>query len=650
MNTYLIVVALFMAIAATAGIAQGGESTYVPTGEWSGTLRYGSFGGVGDCAYDSSGTLFITDTAKDCVMAVTGQHVWRVYGTGGDGRGEFRSPEGIVIGPDGRIYVVDAGNHRVQVLAKDGSFRNAWSTGECRRIAYDLAGAVYLVDKGAKRVMKYSLNGHLLTSWGTIGDGPGQFREPGGIAVDRRTGQVYVVDRSRCCILVFTPGGRFVREWGTRGSEKGQFDDPVEVAVAPDGTVWVADVGNDRIERFSSTGIWRGRIALSEVTPGGMAVAPNGRLAVCDLQTRTVGVYAVDGRRVDRFGSGVTGSDPERFTQPKALVTDGKQGLYVVDASLSTLQKVSGTDGRLAWGTEPGRYFSAATAVTVGRGDTVYAASYHDGGVKMFTKDGRYLGSFGSGICGGAPHIADLASAPNGDIFALSCDRIFRFDRNGRLVTSWGGLPTGIVGGLAVSKDGTVHLGDMTNRWVRRFTPNGAPLAPLDLSASVRELQWFTFDGTGRLYVMDASGPHVVIFDSSGAPITSFATAVVGPMTVDRDRTVYIVSWTDHMLMRYSPLRDQAPAPTGTGTASFSGTPTSGKRSLMVRFTDTSTGSPTGWTWEFLGGSVSPPVSTQRNPTAWFNEGKQYTVRLTVTYQDGRTSTATKTGYVKVLG
>ena len=39
MNTYLIVVALFMAIAATAGIAQGEESTYVPTGEWSDTLR-----------------------------------------------------------------------------------------------------------------------------------------------------------------------------------------------------------------------------------------------------------------------------------------------------------------------------------------------------------------------------------------------------------------------------------------------------------------------------------------------------------------------------------------------------------------------------------------------------------------------------------
>ncbi len=647
MNTSVFVVALLMAIAATAGIALGAELSYVRTGEWSGTLGYGSLGRPADCAFDSNGALFITDTAKDCVMAVSSQHVWRLYGTGEDGRGDIWSPEGIVIGPDGRIYVVDTGNHRVQVLAKDGSFRNAWSIGACSRIAYDIAGAVYLVDTGAKRVVKYSLNGRLLAAWGTVGDGPGQFREPTGIAVDRRTGQVYVVDRERDCVQVFTPGGRFIRAWGTRGTNSGQFDDPEEIAVAPDGTVWVADAGNGRIERFTSTGAWRGRIALPGVTVGGMAVAPNGSLAICDLETRTVGIYAVDGRLVDRFGPEGTGGDPERYSQPKAIVTDGKRGLYVVDASLSTLQKVSGTDGRLVWGTEPGRYFSAATAVTIGRGDTVYAASYHDGGVKIFTKDGRYLGSFGSNICGGAPHIADLASAPNGDIFALSCDRIFRFDRTGRLITSWGGLPTGILGGLAVSQDGTVHLGDMTNRWIRRFTPNGAPFEPLDLSSNVRELQGFTFDMTGRLYVMDASGPHVDVFDPRGVPITSFATTVVGPMTVDRDRTVYIISWTEHVLVRYSPLRDQAPVV--PGTASFSGTPTSGKRSLMVRFTDTSSGSPTGWKWEFLGGSVSPPMSTKQNPTVWFNEGKQYTVRLTVTFKDGRTSTATKTGYVKVV-
>ena len=45
--------------------------------------------------------------------------------------------------------------------------------------------------------------------------------------------------------------GVFIIKWGTQGTGDGQFDYPVDVAVASDGSVYVAEIGNQRIQKFS---------------------------------------------------------------------------------------------------------------------------------------------------------------------------------------------------------------------------------------------------------------------------------------------------------------------------------------------------------------------------------------------------------------
>ena len=63
-------------------------------------------------------------------------------------------------------------------------------------------------------------------------------------------GSVYVADQFNHRIQKFTSEGVFVSEWGTEGSGDGQFNWPGGVAVASDGSVYIADTGNDRIQKF----------------------------------------------------------------------------------------------------------------------------------------------------------------------------------------------------------------------------------------------------------------------------------------------------------------------------------------------------------------------------------------------------------------
>src|SRR6185436_18508502 len=83
-----------------------------------------------------------------------------------------------------------------------------------------------------------------------------QFNQPWTAAIDEE-GRVYVVDGANARIQVFEADGTFIREWGTRGSEPGQLRDPFGIAIAPDGTFLVTNVGGD-IWRYDADGAFLG--------------------------------------------------------------------------------------------------------------------------------------------------------------------------------------------------------------------------------------------------------------------------------------------------------------------------------------------------------------------------------------------------------
>ena len=86
--------------------------------------------------------------------------------------------------------------------------------------------------------------------WGTNGSGDGEFDWPRSLTV-ASDGSVYVTDRGNHRIQKFTATGVFVSKFGTYGAGDGQFLWPRGVAAASDGSVYVADLTNHRIQKFS---------------------------------------------------------------------------------------------------------------------------------------------------------------------------------------------------------------------------------------------------------------------------------------------------------------------------------------------------------------------------------------------------------------
>lgn len=136
------------------------------------------------------------------------------FGKRGSGPGEFNLPRDVAIGKDGRLYVVDGGNFRIQVFDQDGKFiktfgeigKTLGSFARPKEITIDKDGNVYVIDAAFGNFQIFDPEGQLLMFIGDRSEeqGPAHFMLPSGIAVDEN-GRVYVVDQYFKKIDIFRP-------------------------------------------------------------------------------------------------------------------------------------------------------------------------------------------------------------------------------------------------------------------------------------------------------------------------------------------------------------------------------------------------------------------------------------------------------------
>src|SRR5439155_1427221 len=92
-----------------------------------------------------------------------------------------------------------------------------------------------------------------LSMFGESGSGIGRFNRPSGVAV-RPDGTILVADTGNNRIQLFDAKGSFLSAFGSEGSGDGQLSGPTGVAVSPDGRILVADTGNHRIQVLDGVG------------------------------------------------------------------------------------------------------------------------------------------------------------------------------------------------------------------------------------------------------------------------------------------------------------------------------------------------------------------------------------------------------------
>jgi tripartite motif-containing protein 71 len=419
-------------------------------------------------------------------------------------------------------------------------------------VAVDAFGDVYVADQLSYVVQKFSAAGEYLGEWGSYGGGHGQFGPIGGLATDA-AGNVYVVDSSHNRIEKFTPTGVFIAAWGHSGDELGQFNfgssqDPTKPpggGIAVVGSyVYVADSGNDRIERFNLEGgeplEWG-----SYGTGAGQFSYPR---AVAANATEVL-VSDDDNHRIEKFtpagqfegADGSEGTTGDRFDFPYGIALDAAGNVYVADDINHRVVKLNPQLGYVAewggFGSKPGQLAFPRGLASDPAGDTYVADTANDR-VQVFNPEGHFLRAIGASARASGPLTVPrgLAIDPTGRLFVSDTDdsRVEEFspgsDAFAGNLTSPGGYTSGFnrPAGIAVDPRGSIYITDPADGRISRFWGDGTYLSELGGPADVGGAglseagSVAVAAGSSDLYVADTNHNRILVYSPTGTLLARF--------------------------------------------------------------------------------------------------------------------------------
>jgi DNA-binding beta-propeller fold protein YncE len=226
-----------------------------------------------------------------------------------NGNGKLEMPLGIDVDKEGNLYVFDGKLKQIEVYSRNGKFLRAIGNPDTfakpAGIAVDKEGTrIYAVDIGGSSSNHHSVmvfdakSGEHLFDIGKRGTGDGEFNLPRDTVI-APDGSIYVVDGGNFRVQKFTPDGKFISKFGSIGRQGGQFSRPKEAAVDKDGNVYVIDAAFGNFQIFNSEGQLLLAIGNRSNTdgpakfslPAGIAVDDDGRVYVTDQYFRKVDVF-----------------------------------------------------------------------------------------------------------------------------------------------------------------------------------------------------------------------------------------------------------------------------------------------------------------------------------------------------------------------
>ena len=181
---------------------------YTATGELAGSFggygtAPGQFGLTTDVVVAADGTVFVGEYGgNDRVTKFSPQlQPLATFGARESGEARLARPQGLLLTPDGTVWVADSCNHRLCRFGSDGTYQG--SIGRLGRGPGELRfpygvdrlsdGSLVVVEYGNNRVQRLTTDGRSLGAWGTAGRSPGQLASPWALAADGRD-RVWIVD------------------------------------------------------------------------------------------------------------------------------------------------------------------------------------------------------------------------------------------------------------------------------------------------------------------------------------------------------------------------------------------------------------------------------------------------------------------------
>src|SRR5262245_1760310 len=321
----------------------------------------------------------------------------------------------------------------------------------------------------------------------------------------------------------------FVMAWGTNGSGNGQFHQPGQVAIHPGGNVYVADAGNHRIAKYTSTGTllnqWGepgSKKNKKFQSPGGVAVDEVGDVYVVDRGNHRIVKYTGNGDYIRQWGA--QGSGDGEFNQPAGVACDADGNVYVVEAGNQRVQKFTKNGAFVtSWGSAGAGEgeFSAPEGIAAGGGE-VYIADTGNDRVQVFSTSGAYLrqwGGAGSGPGQFSEPRGIAVSGTNAYVADGGKDRIDGMTTEGVYRSEWGSTGPGNgsfqePSSVAV-RGSSLYVVDRDNHRVQVFGTTPPPsfyFLPGDIVVGTKT----NYDFAPGKVVLVRGGSTQVLIDSQG--------------------------------------------------------------------------------------------------------------------------------------
>jgi len=446
-----------------------------------------------------------------------------------------------------------------------------------------------------------------------------------GIALDR-SGNIYLSDTDHHRVRKISPAGIITTIAGTGvagfsgdggAAASAQLNLPYGLAVDLSGSLYIADLGNNRVRRVDSTGTIS-TFAAQLATPRNIVVDTAGVLYVSEFDGHRVRRITADGKLATFAGTGVAGSSGDggravdaQLNCPAGLAIDGSGTIYVADSQNNRIRKIT-ANGMI---TTAAADIPTPRAVAVDAVGTLYIAD-SAAGVYGYTAAGGTSVIEGDGVLA---NILDLALDANGNVVLADDVHLRKVDALGNVETIAGDAYLHALGdggaavnaillrpaSVALDRAGNLYIADPGTQRVRQVsaaqtigtiagtgiavwgaTPDYVPAITSGLNSPLG----VAIDPQGSLYIADTYNHNIRKVGSDGLIATvagiseggrgpdlqsPLQTQLSGPQSVcfDRAGTLYVVDSANHRVLRMTTAYVQVVAGNGVPGDSGDGGP-----------------------------------------------------------------------------